>query len=80
MADRRRGELKQVKKDQTVRRETLDEIAAEIVQDHNEPAYRNVNRDQSRGDLDRSGRRTDENRSRDLESTGDDGVATKSNR
>jgi len=30
MADRRRGEVKQVKKDQSVRRETLDEIGSEI--------------------------------------------------
>ena len=65
MADRRRGESKQIKKDPTIRRETLEEIGAEIVQDRSEPQYRNVNRDQARGDWDRSGRRTDEERSRD---------------
>lgn len=76
----RRGELKQLKKDQTVRRETLDEIASEIVQDHNEAIYRNPNRDQARGDWDRTGRRTDEERSRDLAIEGDDGLGPKGNR
>jgi hypothetical protein len=65
MADRRRGETKEFKKDQQVRREVLDEIAKEIVQDHAEAHYRNPNRDQSRGDWDRSRRHTDEGRSRD---------------
>ena len=60
MADRRRGESKQLKKDQMVRRETLDEIGSEIVQDRTEAAYRHPNRDQARGDWDRTGRRTDE--------------------
>jgi hypothetical protein len=55
MADRRRGESKQLKKDQTVRRETLEEIGSEIVQD-------------------RTGRRTDEDRSRDAEKDGDEGL------
>ena len=55
MADRRRGESKQVKKDQNVRRETLDEIGSEIVQDGSEAGYRNLNRDQARGDWDRTG-------------------------
>jgi hypothetical protein len=64
MADRRRGEIRQLKKDQTIRRETLDEIASEIVQERSEPLYRNANRDQARGDSDRSGRRTDEDRAR----------------
>jgi len=74
MADRRRGEVKQVKKDQSVRRETLDEIGSEITQDRTEALYRNPNRDQARGDWDRTGRRTDEERSRDLERDGDDGL------
>ena len=78
MADRRRGESKQLKKDQSVRRETLDDIGAEIVQDRSEPQYRNVNRDQSRGDWDRSGRHTDEDRSRDSETDGDEGLGPKS--
>ena len=65
MAERRRGESEQLKKDQTIRRETLDEIGAETVQDHTKAAYRNPNRDQARGDWDRTSRRTDEDRSRD---------------
>jgi 8-oxo-dGTP pyrophosphatase MutT (NUDIX family) len=36
MADRRRGESKQLKKDETVRRETLEEIGSEIVQERTE--------------------------------------------
>ena len=55
MADRRRGVSKQLKKDQTVRRETLEEIGSEIVQD-------------------RTGRRTDEDRSREVEKDGDEGL------
>jgi hypothetical protein len=45
MADRRRGESKQLKKDQTIRRETLDEIGSEIVQERS---------DEDRSDEDRS--------------------------
>jgi hypothetical protein len=62
MSDRRRGEGKELK---TVRREVLDEIGSEINQHRTEPTYRNPNRDQARGDWDRSGRHTDEERSRD---------------
>jgi hypothetical protein len=65
MAVRRRGELKQIKRDPNVKRETLDDIASEIVQEHSGPTYRNPNRDQARGDWDRSGRHTDEGRFRD---------------
>lgn len=74
MSDRRRGESKQVKKDQEVRREVLDEIGSEIVQDRTEPRYRNPNRDQTRGDWDRTRRHTDENRSCDESPLGDDGL------
>jgi len=80
MADRRRGEVKQVKKDQSVRRETLDEIGSEITQDRTEALYRNPNRDQARGDWDRTGRRTDEERSRDAGLDGDEGLGPGSNR
>ena len=80
MADRRRGESKQLKKDQMVRRETLDEIGSEISQDTPGPAYRNPNRDQSRGDWDRTGRRTDEERSRDSGRDGDDGLGSSGSR
>ena len=80
MADRRRGESKQLKKDQSIRRETLDEIGSEITQTHSEPSYRNPNRDQARGDWDRTGRRTDEERSRDSGLDGDDGLGPASKR
>jgi hypothetical protein len=80
MAGRRRGEGKQLKKDQTIRRETLDEIGSEIVQHRYEPTYRNPNRDQARGDWDRSGRHADEGRSRDTAADGDDGLGPKSKR
>lgn len=65
MAVLRRGQSKQFKKDSNVRRETLEAIGSEIVQERSGPSYRNPNRDQARGDWDRSGRRTDEGRSRD---------------
>ena len=74
MSDRRRGESKELKKDQQVRREVLSEIGSEIGQDGTTPQYRNPNRDQARGDWDRTGRRTDENNSREKENTGDDGL------
>jgi hypothetical protein len=67
MSDRKRGESKEIRKDQMVRREVLDEIAKEIVQEHQGPMYRNPNRDQSRGDWDRSRRHTDEGMSREEE-------------
>jgi hypothetical protein len=78
MADRRRGESKEIKKDQQVRREVLGEIGSEIEQHGTGPQYRNPNRDQARGDWDRSGRHTDEQRSRDTERDGDDGLRTPS--
>lgn len=74
MADRRRGESKEIRKDQQVRREVLDEIGSEIAQDRTPAQYRNPNRDQARGDWDRSRRHTDENASRDEGQTGDDGL------
>ena len=74
MSDRRRGESKEIKKDQQVRREVLSEIGSEIEQDRTTPQYRNPNRDQARGDWDRSRRHTDEERSRDTGRDGDDGL------
>ena len=50
MSDRRRGASKEIRKDQQVRREVLQEIGSETVQDRTEPRYRNPNRDQARGD------------------------------
>ena len=80
MADRRRGESKQIKKDSNVRRETLEEIGSEINQARTEPTYRNPNRDQARGDWDRTGRHTDEGLSRDIEADGDEGLGPASKR
>lgn len=60
MADRRRGESKEIRKDQQARREALDDIASETTQERLEAHYKNPNRDQSRGDWDRSRRHTDE--------------------
>lgn len=73
ITDRRRGESRELKKDQQVRREVRDEIGAEIVQD-GASAYRNPNRDQARGDWDRSRRRTDQGSSRDERQPGDEGL------
>jgi hypothetical protein len=75
MSDRRRGESKELRKDQQVRREVLGEIGAEIAQDRTHPNYRNPNRDQARGDWDRSRRHTDQGSSRDdAAGPGDDGL------
>ena len=74
MADRRRGESKEIKKDQQVRREVLSDIGSEIAQERTTPQYRNPNRDQARGDWDRSRFHTDEGRSREKENDGDDGL------
>jgi hypothetical protein len=71
--DRRRGGSKGLKKDQQLRRETLQEINAEIVRQGSEPTYRNPNRDHARGDWDRSRRHADEGSSREPELDGDDG-------
>lgn len=73
MAESRRGS-RELKKDQQVRREVLSEIGAEIQQDHTSAGYRNPNRDQSRGDWDRTGRHVDQGRSRDDRIDGDDGL------
>jgi len=69
MSDRKRGESKEIKKDQMVRREVLDDIATETVQDRQGAHYRNPNRDQARGDWDRSRRHTDEGMSREDQQT-----------
>ena len=76
MADRRRGESRELKKDQQVRREVLGEIGSEIAQDRTAAQYRNPNRDQARGDWDRSGRHGDEGNSRDDRAHGDEGGKT----
>ena len=74
MADRRRSESRELKKDQQARREVREEIGSEVVQEHTVAQYRNPNRDQARGDWDRSRRHMDEGRSRDSENDGDDGL------
>ncbi|HVZ21054.1 MAG TPA: hypothetical protein VG871_08330 [Vicinamibacterales bacterium] len=65
MTERRRGDSREIRKDQHVRREVLGELGAEIDQERTPAQYRNPNRDQARGDWDRTGRHTDEGRSRD---------------
>jgi hypothetical protein len=75
MADNRRGESKQLKKDHGVRREVLGDIGSEIVQARSGAHYRNPNRDQARGDWDRSRRHADEGMSREAERPdGDEGL------
>jgi hypothetical protein len=76
MADRRRGEGKELKRDQQVRREVLSDIGSEIAQERTTANYRNLNRDQARGDWDRSGRHTDEGSSRASDNDLDDGRRT----
>ena len=80
MSERRRDQSQDLKRDQHVRREVLDEIGSEITQDHTEALYRNPNRDQARGDSDRTGRHTDEGMSRDEGKLGDDCLGPKSSR
>ena len=58
-------QIRESRKDQQIRREVLAEIGSEIVQDHTSAQYRNPNRDQARGDRDRTHRHTDEGLSRD---------------
>ncbi|HXH24884.1 MAG TPA: hypothetical protein VNI78_06515 [Vicinamibacterales bacterium] len=74
MADRRRGESRELKRDQQVRREVLSEIGREITQHRTPVQYRNPNRDQARGDWDRSGRHTDQESSRETGEGGDEGL------
>lgn len=62
MSQNRNDEAKSVRKDQTVRREVLNQIEEATDRPEvggAEPRYRHLNRDQARGDWDRS-RRLDE--------------------
>jgi hypothetical protein len=52
------------RKDQSIRREVLRDIAEEVPIARSEPHLRNPNRDQARGDWDRTGRHGDEGKSR----------------
>jgi hypothetical protein len=59
MSLKRNDEVQSIKKDPTVRRETLDELDAATDRPESgsaETRYRKLNRDQSRGDWDRSQR------------------------
>jgi hypothetical protein len=55
------------KKDQSVTRESREEVNEERSQDRTQPQYRNPNRDQVRGDWDRSQRHHDEDMDRPSE-------------
>ena len=50
MADGRQRVSKELKRDQQVRREVLDDIGSEVGRVGTTPQYRNPNRDQARGD------------------------------
>ncbi len=63
MADRRRTE-KQIKKDQDSPAEVRHEIMEEIRSNGVKPIVRNPNRDEARGDWDRTGIHQDEGTSR----------------
>ena len=72
--DHRRGESRDLKRDQQVRREVRSEVGSEIMSGSTGPHICNPNRDQARGDWDRTGRHTDEGNSRDEAKDGDDGL------
>jgi len=55
MADVRRNQDKQLKKEQTGVRETREEVLEEIRPSDVQPLVKNSNRDRARGDWDRSG-------------------------
>ncbi len=56
-----RSDQRDWKKDQQVKREVLDELEDHVREGEDyEPRYRDLNRDQARGDMDRTGRRHDE--------------------
>lgn len=63
MADRRRTE-KQIKKDQDSPAEARHEVLEEIRSGGVKPIVRNPNRDEARGDWDRTGSHQDEGTSR----------------
>ena len=63
MADTRRNE-QDIKKDQQVARDVLDEVAEEIGPSGTKPRVEHPNRDRARGDWDRTGDHYDEGTSR----------------
>jgi hypothetical protein len=64
MANRNRGNDKQLKKTQQVRREVRQEVHEEIRSSRTTPLVRQPNRDQARGDWDRTGDHRDIDMSR----------------
>ncbi len=56
--------LKSMKRDQDLVRDTTDEILEETNQEHFDTRYENPNRDKARGDWDRSRKRNDVGNSR----------------
>jgi hypothetical protein len=64
MAQNRRGDEKQLKKDQQIRRELHQDVGEEIRSGGTKPLIRQPNRDQVRGDWDRTGDHQDVNANR----------------
>jgi len=64
MAQNTRGDDKQLKKDQQVRREVRQDVGEEIHSGGSQPLIRQPNRDQARGDWDRTGDHHDAGTSR----------------
>ena len=64
MAQNTRGDDKQLKKDQQVRREVRQDVGEEIHSGGSQPLIRQPNRDQVRGDWDRTGDHHDTGTSR----------------
>ena len=64
MARNTRGDDKQLKRDQQVRRDVQQEVGQEIRSSDTKPVIRQPNRDQTRGDWDRTGNHHDVGTSR----------------
>ena len=64
MAQNTRGDDKQLKRDQQVRREVQKEVGEQIRSSDAKPIIRQPNRDQARGDWDRTGNHHDVGASR----------------
>ena len=64
MAQNTRGDEKQLRRDQQVRREVQKEVGEQIRSSEAKPIIRQPNRDQARGDWDRTGNHHDVGASR----------------
>jgi len=64
MAQNTRGDEKHARRDQQVRREVQQEVREEIRSSDSKPLIRQPNRDQARGDVDRTGNHHDVGASR----------------